>query len=698
MVLQKRLDYGFNGYRVPPMPRSTRSARKRGVNWRRVEGSPMCSFDLLATVAGKLLLEGESSCSLEKDSVDREKGNEDRTMQEKPGNNQGSCERNFFLSKLVSQAPVFSNFSYDSLSPKSVITTSDSSDKFAPVEQLVNAGSKLEPGSVDRKGDAGVSGCKVFSSCKLGTGVAKPRKHEVKVSSDTKVWDRKPCSTFVCSDNSVKMLTLSKDHIPCGSFPASRGNVKLGNRDDDENSSVCTQPSTANKAFEPALPRIGDQRIGKLLASEYCEVNPKSNYEEHRNAGEVLATKPALGNKKNNLKSERSLRDYPFKKRKLYDCSSVSNSNSDRAISNDGNCSSHTKGYNGDASNYTPPTAQKTAGTSTSAAGGCAFFRTGDSQVKLRIKSFRVPELFVEIPETSTVGSLKRTVMEAVTTILGGGLHVGVLFQGKKIRDDDKTLLQTGISRDDKPDTLGFSLEPIPPKASSLEPIPHKASSLEPIPHKASPPPFPEERPYLLSCDTPQPLRRYTPSPRSMVHDVVQQRPADTLRDSSPGTNLINFIESDHDSAPSPPDTSLDKSAAEDSRALVPVPAVNMAEPHDVVPVRKPKRSEAAQRRIRRPFSVSEVEALVQAVEKLGTGRWRDVKLRAFDNAKHRTYVDLKDKWKTLVHTARISPQQRRGEPVPQELLDRVLIAHAYWSQQQAKQQMKQQAETCLLL
>jgi len=49
----------------------------------------------------------------------------------------------------------------------------------------------------------------------------------------------------------------------------------------------------------------------------------------------------------------------------------------------------------------------------------------------------------------------------------------------------------------------------------------------------------------------------------------------------------------------------------------------------------------------------------------------------------------LQDKWKTLVHTARISPQQRRGEPVPQELLDRVLSAHAYWSQQQCKHQFK---------
>lgn len=52
-------------------------------------------------------------------------------------------------------------------------------------------------------------------------------------------------------------------------------------------------------------------------------------------------------------------------------------------------------------------------------------------------------------------------------------------------------------------------------------------------------------------------------------------------------------------------------------------------------------------------------------------------------------FVIPQDKWKTLVHTARISPQQRRGEPVPQELLDRVLAAHAYWSQQQCKHQLK---------
>lgn len=50
--------------------------------------------------------------------------------------------------------------------------------------------------------------------------------------------------------------------------------------------------------------------------------------------------------------------------------------------------------------------------------------------------------------------------MEAVTAILGGGLHVGVVLEGKKIRDDSRTLLQSGISCKDNIDTLGFTLEP----------------------------------------------------------------------------------------------------------------------------------------------------------------------------------------------------------------------------------------------
>ena len=52
--------------------------------------------------------------------------------------------------------------------------------------------------------------------------------------------------------------------------------------------------------------------------------------------------------------------------------------------------------------------------------------------------------------------------MEAVTAILGGGLHIGVLLQGQKVRDDNVTLLQSGICHDEQLDSLGFTLEPNP--------------------------------------------------------------------------------------------------------------------------------------------------------------------------------------------------------------------------------------------
>lgn len=81
---------------------------------------------------------------------------------------------------------------------------------------------------------------------------------------------------------------------------------------------------------------------------------------------------------------------------------------------------------------------------------------------------------------------MQRTVMEAVTAILGGGLRVGVLLQGKKIRDDNKTLFQTGISHDNQLDSLGFALEPNPsrtPHALDQEDCPCI------LPHDAAEPP-----------------------------------------------------------------------------------------------------------------------------------------------------------------------------------------------------------------
>ncbi|CAH1445304.1 unnamed protein product [Lactuca virosa] len=247
----------------------------------------------------------------------------------------------------------------------------------------------------------------------------------------------------------------------------------------------------------------------------------------------------------------------------------------------------------------------------------------GDNHVKFSIKSFKIPELYIEIPETATVGSLKRTVMEAVSAILGGELHVGILLKGKKVKDNNRTLQQTGISRDSDLQSLGFTLEP-----------------------------------NLFQAIIPSPMEKEAP---------FQDKNQEMIATSAANSSLDYHVD--------------------ENQEFVPLQTELLKE--GMSRVQLTKKCEASQRRIRRPFSVSEVEALVEAVETLGTGRWRDIKLRAFDDSNHRTYVDLKDKWKTLVHTAGISPQQRRGEPVPQGLLDRVLAAHSYWSQHQRKHQTK---------
>ncbi|KAL9405119.1 hypothetical protein Peur_002091 [Populus x canadensis] len=710
MVLQKRLDYGFNGYQVPHMPRATRSARRRRSFKKKHEENQMCAFDLLAIVAGKLLLDKESAPSSSNTSADKDQCAVVNSAvkyewqdEEKPlkveACDQGSAARNFFVSDL-SQVHGQGCSSKESLVTQnnlnlrlaSALTKSDCVGR-SNAEKLSNDKSKNDIGTFASKVEGVSSEYREFGDCKLEVETKRavkdePGKSGVVLSStaanmcsldDPVVLDAKPPA--LASLDSCTKVPLCRSHIPNSSFPTNRDDVNVVSRDDDDNSSGCTHPITKTKFFRPA-PRIGDRRIRKILASKYWKVAPKFKDATVSNSDGDL--KPVFHKRKNYYRQQRSERLYPFKKRKHYAYSSPANL--DGGLSCEFVSDSPRKGSNGDASGSCSRmhgvtgasssfVAQHTSfqprdsrgmrtfngGASSSFVGQRTSFQPRDCHVKLRIKSFRVPELLVEIPESSTVGLLRRTVMEAVTAILGGGLRVGVLLQGKKVRDDNKTLLQTGISHNNQLDSLGFCLEPNPSQ---------------------TPPSLcPEDSPFLLQCDTPDPISRCPPTAGVVCQGICTGSPEPHAN------NLGNCIESDRDSASSPTDTSMDKST--NSKALVAVPAMKV-EALAVVPAhQKSKQSEIVQRRIRRPFSVAEVEALVQAVEKLGTGRWRDVKLRAFDNAKHRTYVDLKDKWKTLVHTARISPQQRRGEPVPQELLDRVLTAHAYWSQQQANQQFK---------
>jgi hypothetical protein len=105
----------------------------------------------------------------------------------------------------------------------------------------------------------------------------------------------------------------------------------------------------------------------------------------------------------------------------------------------------------------------------------------------------------------------------------------------------------------------------------------------------------------------------------SQGNPVLESGISDPLTDPPPLSNSGNHIESNYDTVSSHIDT-IDKTTP-DSKALVALPAMSM-EALAVAPLnQKTRHSELVQRRTRRPFSVSEVEALVHAVEELGTGR-----------------------------------------------------------------------------
>ncbi|XP_009409515.2 telomere repeat-binding protein 5 [Musa acuminata AAA Group] len=686
MVLQKRLDYACGGYRAPAMPHLPRSARGKRSARKKVEDNQTYAFDLLATIAGKLLSEiksspspcnstGTSNAAAGRDTAKQEQIDEEKSLKCE-GFDWLSCNEAVFSPENALEKHITyklkenSNVPKDTSSgPASPFIKSDLSDEDA----IGGDGSRIEHGvgaaaekcikgslssssveSYDRKEDGGK---KLLVAEQQVAGNFMDRNAPYKYSlDDPLVMDVKP--PLVSSDSSVEAPLFRNNISRNYSFPKQEDGMDLAaDKDDDENSSGCTHPTpVANKTSR--MPRIGDRRIRKLMSSKLRKVAPTvlqdagtSNYD--------VEQKPALRGKRMCYTRQRTQRS-SFKRRKLFDHCPVSPY--DGGIYGEGlskmSESSRIK-LETDDSHATLCGAN---GASSLTTGQNCCYESPDYHVKLSIKSFKVPELVIEIPETATVGSLKRTVLEAVTAILGGRPRVGVLQEGKKVRDDNKTLRQAGITYGDKLDNLSFTMEPNPEEA-------------------LVPPPSSEDPDFLGLACAPEPLARMPPIAPAAA--AVDQRGPDSTE------SVQTCPEMDHDSFHSPIDPSSPEKTTASALALVAVPPMDV-EALAMVPLgNKPKRSETPQRRVRRPFSVAEVEALVLAVENLGTGRWRDVKLRAFENAKHRTYVDLKDKWKTLVHTARISPQQRRGEPVPQELLDRVLSAHSSWSQKQAKLLLK---------
>ncbi|KAE8683086.1 Telomeric DNA binding protein 1, putative isoform 2 [Hibiscus syriacus] len=673
MVFKKRLDYGFDTFDVPIVPRAPRSNRRRYRSRRDVDDSQICAFELLASLAGKLLQESESAAcinaseghdrvSIGKDVVKQEIHSDDDKTLKTECVEQGSCEVSESTTENSDNVKGFKPSGNDAILDRGLIKARPacSKQKSGDVKSMIRNGNAAAYENFCGDRDLCTPDLGDFCDGKTGSGFKQERNGKGLDIGKSSIANTCPLKDHVEPVNSKRASW--KDRIPNASFSRHRNNIKFGSKDDDENFSRFNGLRYRFKASRPPS-RIGDRRIRKLLASKYWKVGPKLKDSDHCKADGGM--KPLYHKRKAYYNHDRYQYDVLYKRRKLFDRSSIVTS--DGGISSESVCNSPQKVVDGDKGSSAsmshgacriPPLLT----------GNKASHQCKDSHVRFSIKSFRIPELYIEVPESTTVGSLKRTVFEAVTALLGGGIRVGVLLEGKKVRDDNRTLSQTGISCEDNLDSIGFTLEPGPTKAP--------------------PPVCSEEASLPISCDkAPETLTRF---PATLVVDTGISNAA-----SHPLllTNSAHPVDTNHEPVSSLTDALTGQSLSE-LRALVPVPAMN-AEALSVIPASpKARKPELAQRRTRRPFSVLEVEALVQAVEELGTGRWRDIKLRAFENADHRTYVDLKDKWKTLVHTAKISPQQRRGQPVPQELLDRVLAAHAHWSQHQAKPQGKPQPGT----
>ncbi|KAG7550553.1 Ubiquitin domain [Arabidopsis thaliana x Arabidopsis arenosa] len=634
MVVKRKLSCGSNGFDFPKIPKAPRSSRRK-VSGKRADDdyeSEICAIDLLASLAGKLLEESESSSTstyaFEGDNLDHLGGVVKQELED--GYNK-PCKSEFF----------------DQGNPASKSTSENTSVTCLPFSSLeIDCILEQTPVS-DCKPACGLKSLVGEETCVVNEDAGSEQGEATGALKDpSQLHLQSPESVHLNGDVKLPPCT---DQLPNDSFEGYGNHSKLVCRDDDENYCKYYKFSDKCKSYRPPF-RVGNRRIMQSVMTKYGgrSISKLKCFEDTRTDGRLKAL---------------------YRKRKLcygYNPWKRETVHKKRRLSAKGLVVNYDGGLSSESVSNSPEKGESENGDFSAAKIGLL---SKDSRVKFSIKSLRIPELVVEVPETATVGLLKRTVKEAVTALLGGGIRIGVLVQGKKVRDDNNTLSQTGLSCRENLGNLGFTLEP------GLKTLPVPLCSETPI----------------VSVPTDSTKL----SERSAASPSLDTRIPIPIQDGDPLINLGNSVENNHELVPHPSDISAaDEKPSSDSRALVLVSALE-SEALALVPVNeKPKRTELSQRRTRRPFSVTEVEALVRAVEEVGTGRWRDVKLRSFENASHRTYVDLKDKWKTLVHTASISPQQRRGEPVPQDLLDRVLGAHRFWSQHQMKQNGKHQVAT----
>lgn len=257
----------------------------------------MRAFDLLATVADKLLhgTDGPTTTitdtSTKKDSyavMNKEFG-ADSSLKVEPCD-RGSSDRDF-VSELILSGPDKKRDTKDCLpqhdkqSPQlaSVVANFDKGKN-----EMGNLASEVHLGSPSSKES---DNCELNGKSKVIVKYELHKTEEVLTESQEQddsckrenpvIWDQKAH----VSGNSVSCgkRTRDKQIVQSSSF-ATQNNVKVVDRDDDENSSGCTHPVSSIKSFRTAL-SSRDRRIRKVSASKSWKVVPRYRDESHTKSG-----------------------------------------------------------------------------------------------------------------------------------------------------------------------------------------------------------------------------------------------------------------------------------------------------------------------------------------------------------------------------------------------------------------------------
>lgn len=271
--------------------------QRRAPPARMMENNQNCAFELLASIAGKLLLESESSASSNASDanehlafgiVKQEQENMD-TPAKVECLDHGSSEESVFASKLATknnnQKTAHEGMSHDesdaNMECTSNVSSSNCAHKFSSDVKSVNLESKAISGGFPCKVEEASPDCGGRCISNVGNDIRRQlgvEKGQAGVQNTDNLCSAKDNNANLCS--SAK-LTLGWAPVHSSYFSRRRNYTNLGFRDDDEKFSRY-KSTVKYKALKPPT-RVGDRRIRKLLTSKYWKAAPRLKDSEFAN-------------------------------------------------------------------------------------------------------------------------------------------------------------------------------------------------------------------------------------------------------------------------------------------------------------------------------------------------------------------------------------------------------------------------------